>query len=180
MRWSSARIIISCAAASAALFACDRESGDQRIASTEVDSGAIVSAAAEAIVASLRETTLSDTSPARRWVLAPGPTRWDTMLVDELRRAEPDIGENGSDSTIVTTVTTHGYTTNGDTVDVTVVVRSCSRSDSAFNFTKDSQVHRLVRTDTTGDGDWRPSPPVRHEHAVGDCEPLPTTATRDP
>jgi hypothetical protein len=171
MRRNFARIIVS-AAACAALIACERDAGENRVASTETDSGAIVSAAAEAIVASLRETTLSDTAPQRRWVLAPGPSRWDTMLIDELRRAEPSIGENGDDSAIVTTVSTHGYSANGDTIDVTVVVRSCSRADSLLNFTKDSQIHRLVRTDTTSDT-WRPSPPVRHEHAVGECDPLP-------
>lgn len=172
MRRGIARVFVAWAACSAATLGCGTESGRDGTTSTEVDSGAIASAAAEAIAESMRQTMLSDTAPPRRWVLAPGPTRWDTLLVDELRRVEPSIGEDGDDSTVVTTVTTHGYLTRGDTVDVTVVVRSCSRADSAFNFTKDSQVHRLVRTDTTSD-DWRPSPPVRHEQAVGECERVP-------
>jgi hypothetical protein len=151
--------------------ACDRDDADSGIAEIQTDSGAIASAAAEAIVATLRGTTLADTAAQRRWLLAPGPSSWDTLLADELRRAEPSIADEAEDTTLVTTVSTHGFATRGDTVDVTVVVRSCVRADTAFNFTKDSLVHRLVRTNDEGESEWRQAGSVTHDHAVGDCEP---------
>lgn len=168
------RRIVLPLAALASVAACRGGGDDRRVVESEADSGAIASAAAEAIVETLRGTALSDTAPDRRWLLAPGPTSWDTLLADELRRAEPSIAEEPDDTMRLTTVTTHGYTTRGDTVDVTVVVRSCVRSDTVFNFTKDSQVHRLVRTATTGDAEWRHAGAVTHDHAIGECEPLAT------
>jgi hypothetical protein len=158
----------------AASTACRGEDSDSLVAEVQADSGAIASAAAEAIVSTLRGTTLSDTGARGRWILEPGASSWDTLVVDELRRAEPSIASEAVDTALVTTVSTHGFASRGDTVDVTVVIRRCARSDTSFNFTKDSLVHRLVRDGGGGEGEWRQAGSVSHDHAVGDCEPIAT------
>lgn len=152
--------------------ACQRDDGGEaQIAESEVDSGAIASAAAEAIAVSLRGSSLSDSAQRPRWILTPGPSSWDTLLIDELRRTEPSITDEAEDTTFVTTVSTHGFASRGDTVDVTVVIRSCAPRDTVFSFTKDSLVHRLVRA--TPDGkEWRQNGSVSHDHTVGECEAI--------
>src|SRR5690606_7246855 len=139
--------------------------------------GAVATAAAQAIASTLQSATQSEPELQRRWLLTPGPTRWDTMLVDELRRAEPSMSEEAGDTSMVTTVSTHGFVERGDTIEVTVVIRSCARSDTAFNFTRDSLVHLLVRGRGASGDEWEQTGPVIHDHAVGECDPLPAART---
>ena len=169
------RHLVPALALLAASTACDRNDASDGAAGGQIDSAEVASSAAEAVAATLRATGLSNADVKRRWILAPGPTPWDTLLANELRRAEPAIAEEVEDSTAVATVSTYGFSARGDTVHVTIVVRSCLKSDTLFNFTRDSLVHRLVRS---GDGgEWRADGPVTHDHAVGECHPTPEPAS---
>ncbi|HSJ65472.1 MAG TPA: hypothetical protein VK922_16385 [Gemmatimonadaceae bacterium] len=135
-------------------------------------------AAAEAVSATLRGTVLGEDRTRSPLTVEAGRTPWDTIFAHELQRLGSGLGVMPSGGSVLA-LTTHGFERRGDTAAVTVVLRSCSVGDSTFSFSRDSLIHRLVRSGDAG-GAWRLAGPVMHEHAVGMCAPADSAAPAEP
>jgi hypothetical protein len=165
MRPRSALFVIAALVLPVLSSACG--SGDD--ADAGADSTALATAAADAVSATLRGTTLGDRSQGGI-TIEPGASAWDTLFAQELRRLESPPGAPQTDSARVLALSTHGVQIAGDTATVMVVLRTCATGAPSLNFSRDSLVHRLVRSDTAGRS-WRVLGPVMHDHAVGTCAP---------
>jgi hypothetical protein len=135
-------------------------------------------AAAEAVSATLRGTVLGEDRTQSPLTVEAGRTPWDTIFARELQRLGSGLGVMPSGGSVLA-MTTHGFERRGDTAEVTVVLRSCSVGDSTFSFSRDSLIHRLVRSGDAGVA-WRLAGPVMHDHAVGMCAPADSAAPTEP
>lgn len=135
-------------------------------------------AAAEAVSATLRGTVLGESGSQAPLTVETGRTAWDTLFARELQRLGSGLGVMPTAGSVLA-LSTHGFERRGDTAAVTVVLRSCSLGDSTFSFSRDSLIHRLVRSDGAG-GTWRLAGPVMHDHAVGMCAPADSAAPVQP
>jgi hypothetical protein len=154
---------------------------DERDGSSGLSAGedsTLAVAAAEAVSATLRGTVLGEDRTQAPLTVEAGRTPWDTLFARELQRLGSGLGvmpDGGS----VLALTTHGFERHGDTAAVIVVLRSCSVGDSTFSFSRDSLIHRLVRSGDAA-GAWRLAGPVMHDHAVGMCAPADSAAPANP
>lgn len=150
----------------AASTGCQSEPDADSAAAPATDSTALAVAVAEALGAEI-ERSADEAGGARRGLrMEPGGTPWDSLLARELERVQRGLGPSDSDS--ATVLSTHGFEERGDTVLVTIVIRSCTPADSSLNFSKDSLVHRFVRADTA-EGSWRVAGPVMRDFSIGVC-----------
>jgi hypothetical protein len=167
MRSSNLIRVLGIAVVVGIVTACDAEPDGTAAASDQTDSTALAVAVAEALGAEV-EGGLGEADRAGAFRMEPGPTAWDTLLSREIERF---LGaRSGSDTMSVRVLSTHGFERRGDTVAVTVVLRSCSPDDSTLNYAKDSLVHYFVASDEAGRG-WRLAGPVVRDYSVGECTP---------
>lgn len=166
MRTPSIILSLLAAGAIAGSTGCQSEPDAESTASPGTDSTALAVAVAEALNAEIERSADADGGARRALRLEPGGTQWDSLLARELERVQ--TGMTPSDSGPATVLSTHGFEERGDTVLVTIVIRSCSPADSTLNFSKDSLVHRFVRADTSAGG-WRVAGPVMRDFSIGVC-----------
>jgi hypothetical protein len=132
------------------------------------DSTALAIAASEAVAATLAGTSLGTDLSQGGLIIEPAGSAWDSAFATELRTRAPATGAV-RDSGRLLALSTHGFDLRGDTATVVVVLRSCITGDVSFNFSQDSLVHRLVRSDTAASG-WSIAGPVMRDHAIGTCQ----------
>lgn len=145
---------------------CTAGTGDATIADGE-DSTALAGAAAAAVANTLGETPLGADLSQGGLIIEPAANVWDSTFAAELRRRAPAT-RTVTDSATLLALSTHGFEMSGDTATIVVVLRSCVTGDLSFNFSRDSLVHRLVRSDTAATG-WEVVGPVMRDHAIGVC-----------
>lgn len=160
--------------------ACSAEPHDTDAARAEADADSTLAVtAAEAVAATLRGTVLGRDRSQNGVMLQPGAGAWDSLFARELQRAEPSMSTPPADSARAMALATHGFERKGDTAVVMVVLRTCAPQDSSFNYSRDSLVHRMVRS-AGDDRGWRLAGSVEHDHAIGICEPADSAAAREP